>query len=88
MITLPGIGDHFGRNTQRARNIHTKLICVDVAYMIKGSFNWLSAERTNKKFIRHDTSMRYRGAQADKLIRMLAREIQDRVISKEEKVVL
>jgi len=70
-----------GATVCRAHNIHTKLICVDVTYMVLGSFNWLSAERTNQTLIRYDTSMRYRGEKANKLIRMLSKELLKKVIT-------
>jgi hypothetical protein len=70
-----------GAEVKLARNIHTKLICVDSTYFVEGSFNWLSAKRyaATGEEEQLDVSIRYRGSEAEKLIGKLLGEIESRV---------
>jgi len=43
------------------RKVHSKLLMADQELLCVGSFNWLSAQREGD-FVRHETSMVYRGA--------------------------
>jgi len=56
--------------------IHAKIVIVDEDVIAEGSFNWLSAERTQSHHMRWDTTLVYRDST---LIRPWIRQIQDRV---------
>jgi hypothetical protein len=71
-----------GANILVCNNIHSKLICIDDKIFIEGSFNWLSAERTIEKYVRHDTSIIYMGEQASSFISSTLSDMESRVITK------
>jgi hypothetical protein len=49
--------------------VHSKLLLVDNRWLVVGSFNWLSAVRDlSDPYCRHDSSIRYDGAQAVEMI--------------------
>lgn len=56
------------------QGVHSKLILVDFAWLVVGSFNWLSAVResnvikSNQKYIRYESSFRYEGEEAFEMI--------------------
>jgi len=62
------------------RNVHSKLLIVDEHEVIEGSFNWLSAERTNKDNMRYETSSKHTGKEAKMLIKKFIKEIESRII--------
>ncbi|WP_168735184.1 AAA domain-containing protein [Pseudothauera rhizosphaerae] len=51
------------------QGVHSKLILVDLAWLIVGSFNWLSAVRSPASpYARYESSLRYDGAEAFEMI--------------------
>ena len=49
-----------GATLHAVKKLHSKLVWVDDALLVFGSFNWFSAHRTGE-FARHETSIVYRG---------------------------
>lgn len=43
------------------RQVHSKIITIDKEQLIIGSFNWLSASRTNKRYMMEESSLIYSG---------------------------
>lgn len=61
------------------KNIHTKLIGVDSRYMIQGSFNWLSANRTKHGRKNMESSLRYHGVKVERFLKELMDNIESRI---------
>lgn len=59
----------------QSQGVHSKLILVDYAWLVIGSFNWLSAVRNSKSnFARYESSLRYDGNEA---FQMIGRTLHD-----------
>lgn len=53
----------------QSRGVHSKLILVDHSWLVVGSFNWLSAQRSERtRYMRYETSIRYDGPEAFQMI--------------------
>lgn len=65
-----------GASLTVCHNIHSKIICVDDAVFIEGSFNWLSAERTLDEYRRLETSFIYMGPQVADYIAQTIRDLE------------
>lgn len=52
-----------------SRGVHSKLVMVDLAWLVVGSFNWLSAARNpTSQYARYESSLRYDGVEAFEMI--------------------
>lgn len=60
-------------------NIHSKIIMIDDRVIIEGSFNWLSASRDNKKYIREESSLTYSGSYASRFIAECKKLLNDKL---------
>ena len=49
-------------------NVHSKIIVIDQAVIIEGSFNWLSASRVMNGYIREESSVSYSGIHVKRFI--------------------
>lgn len=58
--------------------LHSKLIMVDERLLCVGSFNWLSAQRSGK-YVRHETSIVYRGEHLEKEIAVIKNSLATRI---------
>lgn len=71
-----------GAELRWTKNIHNKNLLVDDHTVILGSFNWLSARRSEAdRYHRFDSSIRFRGPQAKEWIELFQREMEARVVS-------
>jgi hypothetical protein len=52
-----------GARVERVKGLHAKTLCVDRAWIVDGSFNWLSSPRDGS-LRRHEASYLYRGREA------------------------
>ncbi len=64
----------------RSQGVHSKLILVDYAWLVVGSFNWLSAVRNSaSSYARYESSVRYDGHEAFQMIGKSLRDLKDLV---------
>ena len=68
-----------GAQIKVCHNIHSKIVCVDKAVFIEGSFNWLSASR-DSRYARYEHSLVYQGKQVAQFIEKTLRDLEHRVI--------
>lgn len=68
-----------GATIKVCHNIHSKIVCVDDAVFVEGSFNWLSAERTLDDHRRLETSIIYMGPQVADYIDQTIRDLEQHV---------
>lgn len=62
----------------RTQGVHSKMILVDNAWLVVGSFNWLSAVRERKStWTRYESSLRYDGNEAFQMIGKSLRDISE-----------
>ena len=52
---------------------------IDDRVIIEGSFNWLSASRDNKKYIREESSLTYSGSYASRFIAECKKLLNDKL---------
>jgi PLD-like domain len=69
-----GIAVHF------VRQVHSKLVIGDENTYCVGSFNWLGAQRTGQ-YVRHETSLLYRGSDLTGEILAMGKSLLQRRIS-------
>jgi hypothetical protein len=60
--------------------VHSKMVMADQEVLCVGSFNWLSAQRQGE-YVRHETSMVYRGADVSEEIQVNRSSLASRVTS-------
>lgn len=66
----------------QSQGVHSKLVLVDYAWLVIGSFNWLSAVRNDKSdFFRYESSLRYDGSEAFEMIGRTLRDLKEIVNS-------
>lgn len=70
-----------GAQVKEVEQIHNKTICIDDEILIEGSFNWLSASRS-ETHARHEVSWSFRGEACAALIQDLTRKMETRLINK------
>ncbi len=71
-----------GADLRWTRNIHNKNLLVDDSTVVLGSFNWLSARRSEAdRYHRFDSSIRFRGPQAKEWIDDFLREMEARLVA-------
>jgi hypothetical protein len=64
-----------GAQVKTARPIHNKTICIDNKRLIEGSFNWLSAQRSeDAPYRRYERSLWYEGSE---VARMIVEAVED-----------
>lgn len=62
----------------QSRGVHSKLILVDHSWLVVGSFNWLSAQRSEgARYMRYETSIRYDGPEAFQMISASLSDLSD-----------
>lgn len=62
----------------RSQGVHSKLVLVDFAWLVVGSFNWLSAVRVEGgQYARYESSLRYDGPEAFEMIGKSLRDIKE-----------
>lgn len=62
----------------QSRGVHSKLILVDHSWLVVGSFNWLSAQRSGvARYMRYETSIRYDGPEAFEMISASLSDLSD-----------
>jgi hypothetical protein len=62
----------------QSRGVHSKLILVDRSWLVVGSFNWLSAQRSEgARYMRYETSIRYDGPEAFQMISASLSDLSD-----------
>jgi hypothetical protein len=69
-----------GAQVKIVEQIHNKTICIDNDVLIEGSFNWLSASRSEVQS-RHEVSWSFRGEACAALIQDLTRKMETRLLS-------
>ncbi|MFV8607195.1 AAA domain-containing protein [Ralstonia pseudosolanacearum] len=64
----------------QSQGVHSKLILVDYAWLVVGSFNWLSAVRNGaSSYARYESSVRYDGHEAFQMIGRSLHDLRDLV---------
>ncbi|KFX76680.1 hypothetical protein KR98_23500, partial [Ralstonia solanacearum] len=62
----------------QSQGVHSKLILVDYAWLVVGSFNWLSAVRDSTSgYARYESSVRYDGHEAFQMIGRSLHDLKD-----------
>jgi hypothetical protein len=62
----------------QSQGVHSKMVLVDNAWLVVGSFNWLSAVRDpNHPLCRYESSMRYDGNEAFQMISRSLRDLRE-----------
>lgn len=69
-----------GAEVKVAAQIHNKTVCFDNHTLLEGSFNWLSASRS-EALARHEVSWFFRGAAWAGCIEQLVQDMESRVVS-------
>lgn len=69
-----------GAEVKIAAQIHNKTVCLDEHVLLEGSFNWLSASRSEAS-ARHEVSWLFRGEAWASCIEQLVQEMESRVVS-------
>ncbi|WP_157653064.1 AAA domain-containing protein [Burkholderia ubonensis] len=63
--------------TAESQGVHSKLVLVDYAWLVVGSFNWLSAVRGEASdYARYESSLRYDGHEAFQMIGRTLRDLR------------
>lgn len=62
------------------KRVHSKIVIADSALLCIGSFNWFSAARQGQ-YVRHETSLVYRGTLLQKEIEVIKTSLKNRVIN-------
>lgn len=70
-----------GANIILVARVHSKIIAIDDNIIMIGSFNWLSASRSNINFMREETTLIYRGEQVSSIIKSTLKPIANKRLS-------
>jgi len=70
-----------GAATCKVVGLHSKIVLKDSEVLAVGSFNWLSAQRSGS-YVRHETSMVYRGAHLSEEIEKVLASLRQRVVNR------
>lgn len=65
------------------RNIHSKILAVDLDWYVEGSFNWLSAERIRTEYQNYESSIVYSGKSSKQFIKRALRDLEQRALVKD-----